>query len=114
MLSQHPSHDLHQNFATPLPTIFLKQNLGMPPEKKPQGKKPSEKKPSEKDNPEEKKPPEKRYVPGWDPVSDDEKGKGAKKSRRGKKSGNKDETSEAGPSVQIAPSPLLDQSVSPS
>ena len=77
----------------------------MPPGKKPP-EKPSGKKPSEKDNPEEK-PPEKRYVPGADPVSDDEKGKGAKKSRRRKKSGNKDEISEAGPSAQTAPSPSM-------
>ena len=59
-------------------------------------KKPSENNPSGKDDP-TKKTPEKKYVPGYDPVSDDEKNKGPKKSRRRKKAGNKDEPSEAGP-----------------
>ena len=74
----------------------IDRNLDMPPAKKPE----------EKDDP-KKKPPEKKYVPGWNPVSDDEKDKGAKKSRRRKKGGNKDEPSEAGPSVQTAPSPYM-------
>ena len=58
-------------------------------------KKPPEK-PTEKDDP-TKKTPEKKHVPGWDPVSDDEKDKGPKKSRRKKKGGNTDEPSKAGP-----------------
>ena len=78
----------------------------MPPAKKPLEKKPSEKDDPEKDPP-EKKPPEKKYVPGGNPVSDDEKGKGAKKSRRRKKGGDKDEPSEAGPSVKTSPSPSI-------
>lgn len=65
----------------------------MPPAKKPADKKPAAKTPAEQ-----------KYVPGANFVSDDEKDKGAKKSRRRKKSGNKDESSEAGPSVQIPPS----------
>ena len=84
----------------------IDRNLDMPPAKKPPGKKPEEKDDPEK-KPPEKKPPEKKYVPGWNPVSDDEKDKGAKKSRRRKKGGNKDEPSEAGPSVQTAPSPYM-------
>ena len=70
----------------------------MPPEKKPPAKKPSE-----KDKPEEKSSG-KKYVPGWDPISDDEK---PKKSRRRKKGGDTDELSEAGPSGHISLSPSI-------
>ena len=54
-----------------------------------------------------RKPPERKYVPGDNPVSDDEKDKGAKDSRGKRKGGNKDEPSEAGPSVQTLPSPFM-------
>lgn len=56
----------------------------MPPKSKPSG-----------GDPPDKQPPERRYVPGYGYADGD---KGAKKSRRRKKSGNKEEPSEAGPS----------------
>ena len=99
--SRYLFHYQYENFATSLPTIFLGLNLGMPPEKKPPARKTSG-----KDDP-EKNPPKKKYVPGWDYVSDDEKAKEAKKGRRRKKGGDKEEPSEAGPSVHISPSPSI-------
>ena len=51
-----------------------------------------------------KQEPPKKYVPGAAYASDDTKDKGAKQSRRRKKSGSKDEPAEAGPSVYLHPS----------
>ena len=59
----------------------------------------------DKDRPKQEAP--KKYVPGAETVSDIEKSKGAKKSRRRKKSGSKDEPAEAGPSVYLHPSQCI-------